>query len=148
MESELDIDAINAQAEAGNEANADYQVGNPVAAVPVPQLPDTALLQEQRAAIQGGDRVPVGGSTAGDVKILDDGSRMGVDPETGEETGQPATPDEDEQPDQQPPDQQPGEQPAEQPGQPGQPAEQPAEPQPAEGDQPASSKAAGKSKSR
>lgn len=141
MEAELDIDAINEQAEAGNEANADYQVGSPVAAAPPPQLPDAALLQEQRAAIQGGDRVPVGGSSAGDVKVLDDGSRMGVDPETGEETGQPATPDEDEQPDEQPaeqPGQQPG-QPAEQPGQPAeQPADQPAEP----------SKPAGKSKSR
>lgn len=130
METELDSDAINAQAEAGNEANADYQVGNPVAATPPPQLPDTALLQEQRAAIQGGDRPPAGTTAGGDVKILDDGSRVGVDPETGEETGLPAEPDE--QPPEQP-DEQPGDQPGQpaQPAQPGQPDEQPAEPKPA-----------------
>lgn len=133
MESaELDIDAINAQAEAGNEANADYQVGSPVAAVPPPQLPDTALLQEQRAGIQGGDRpTPGSESVAGDdVKILDDGTRLGVDPETGEETGRPAEPDEGDQPaegDQPPAEGEPAADPASQPAE-GEPA--PSEPAP------------------
>lgn len=131
MESaELDIDAINAQAEAGNEANADYQVGSPVAAVPPPQLPDAALLQEQRAGIQGGDRPGPESGVGDDVKILDDGTRMGVDPETGEETGRPAEPDQPAE----------GDEPAEG-DQPGQPAE--GDPAPSEGD-PAPSEPASK----
>lgn len=69
-----DVKAISKQAEAGNEANADYGVASQTAPIPLPQLPDLAVLQEQQETVQGGDR-PAAEGVYDDVSIKDDGSR-------------------------------------------------------------------------
>lgn len=71
-----DEKAISKQAEAGNEANADYPGAS---TVPPPQLPDLTVLNEQQEQIQGGSREPVP-DEYDDVTIADDGSRSGAKP--------------------------------------------------------------------
>lgn len=71
-----DEKAIQKQAEAANEANAGYGVSGPVAAAPLPQLPDLGELKLQQGEQQGGAR-PIPEGVYEDVKIEDDGTRVG-----------------------------------------------------------------------
>lgn len=71
-----DVKAISKQAEAGNEANADYGVSSTTGPAVLPQLPDLAVLSEQQEVAQGGTREPAEG-VYDDVSIKDDGSREG-----------------------------------------------------------------------
>lgn len=73
---EQDDKAISKQAEAGNEANADYSVTGPVARAPVPQIPDPATVAANQGEVQGGER-PAPDDVYDDVTIKDDGSRVG-----------------------------------------------------------------------
>lgn len=71
-----DVKAISKQADAGNEANADYGVASTTGPAVLPQLPDLTALKEQQEVAQGGDRAAAV-SQYDDVTIKDDGTRVG-----------------------------------------------------------------------